>query len=127
MVEHVTDTLLGNPVFAGLAAFSATSVTLAAVSWVASPAFDCGRQRASRRHVSGAVGLAGRLSRWDKALLPGRMTLAAKREQPGKGNLPGKGDLPGKENEDLPGLDFQALQRELDEAFAPVRRDRRKS
>ncbi|OMQ41841.1 hypothetical protein [Ensifer sp. 1H6] len=37
MLEHVTDTLLGNPVFAGLAAFSATSVTLAAFSWAASP------------------------------------------------------------------------------------------
>ncbi|WP_457583583.1 hypothetical protein [Ensifer canadensis] len=121
MLEHVTDTLLGNPVFAGLAAFSATSVTLAAVSWGAHPAPGCSRQRAGRRDVSGEVGLAGRPVRRGRALLPGRMKLAAKRE------LPGKGNLPGKENEDLPGLDFEALQRELDEAFAPVWRDGRKS
>lgn len=125
MLEHVTDTLLGNPVFAGLAAFSATSVTLAAFSWAASPALGCGWQRTGRRRAVGEAGLAGRLRRWGMALLAGRMKLAPGLELIGKGDAPGKRDLPGKE--DLPGLDFEALQRELDEAFAPVWRDRRKS
>lgn len=122
MFEPMTDTFFGNPVFAGLAAFSATSVTLAAVSWLASPVFGCSRQRAGWRAASGEITFAGRLSRWGRAVLSGRTRLS------GKGEVRGEAALSGiegpRDNEIVPGIDFEALQRELDEAFAPVGRDR---
>lgn len=137
MLEPMTDTFFGNPVFAGLAAFSATSVTLAAVSWLASPVFGCSRQRAGWRVASGEVVLAGRLSRWGRAVLSGRTRLSGKGEVPVKRGLQDRTGLPCKaalsamegprDNEILQGIDFEALQRELDEAFAPVGRDRGKT
>ena len=155
MHEPMTDTFFGNPVFAGLAAFSATSVTLAAVSWLASPVFGCRRQRAGWRVASGQIVLAGWLSRWGRAVrsgwtrLSGKWDLAGprhsrrKRDLHGEGDFQGKGGLQGNRGspseagscgmdgqageEILPGIDFEALQRELDEAFAPVGRDRGKT
>jgi hypothetical protein len=123
MLEQMTDTLFGNPVFAGLAAFSATSVTLAAVSWFASPVFGCSRQRRGWRAASsGEITLA---SRWGRAVLSGRARLSGRWEVPAKAGLRGTEGLGGKEV--LPNLDFEALQRELDEAFAPMGRDRGKA
>ncbi|WP_457585804.1 hypothetical protein [Ensifer canadensis] len=119
MLEPVTDTIFGNPVFAGLAAFSATSVTLAAVSWFASPVFGCSRRRAGWRGASGEIVLSGRLSRWSRTVLSERTTLSR------KGPAQGREDPRGKEI--LPSIDFEALQRELDDAFAPVGRDRGKN
>jgi hypothetical protein len=119
MLEPVTDTIFGDPVFAGLAAFSATSVTLAAVSWFSSPVFGCSRRRAGRRGASGEIVLSGRLSRWSRTVLSERTTLSR------KGPAQGREDPRGKEI--LPSIDFEALQRELDDAFAPVGRDRGKT
>lgn len=130
MVEPVADTLLGNPVFAGLAAFSATSVALAAVSWLAGPAMDCRKEQAGRLDRGGRPGLSGRhpAGRW--AFMSRRPRWPFPRARVGERALSTKEMLPETDrpmgSEDVAIVDFEALQRELDEAFAPVRHGRRK-
>lgn len=111
MFKPVTEAILGNPVLAGLAAFSVTSTTLAAASWFAGSAF--GRERVGRQSAIG-----GRLCGAFGTILAGMTERPWKGEQNRAEGPPGSKEA---EDEDSSArIDVKALQRELDEAFAPI-------
>lgn len=113
MFEPFAGTVLGNPVLAGLAAFAVTSTALAAVGWFARSAF--GSAKTGRQSAIGTV------HRLCGAFLS-RSAGMWRRARSGKPN----GDVCQPRSKAPEGegssahIDFKALQRELDEAFAPV-------